>query len=685
VPVVSVWELATGLVLGVGVLIPLLVYGPFDIEDVGLGVFSSQVHYKALSGGHWPFWLNDLGFGSPMPIGQRLDAHPVFAFGSLISLRVALTAVWVTHVAVMVLYFLRIAAVSGLGPPLRLILLACYLSSVPFVFYFYTTDWVSVATGWTLLPALVFEVHRLVLGDAVTDFWRAALRLALLGSLWILNTHPGYLAPLAVTLAIYALALGSTQRRAYQCLLVASALCAAASAERIYFTLTEASLFPPSLQRLTQPGFRLMEYLTAALVPLVPTSHDLRQPFIGAVLGLAAVIGIVRPSTLRDPHRRACAVAFVAALLFSLTPVGMAGPMGAFSGFWLFRDPMLFFGVLTGGSLLQAGLGSRRVQWTVATLALLGVQLAQQGVAIWPGLDDFWRLRGSLGFYQHQRHPIGLARILVDRATAFGPRLYVSEEAWTRLRGGTSAAGIHNITDLVFLGLNPINGWFKNVSMDRLYPSPYLMHGYIRSQREVLTDRSALDVLGVNLVLTTEGERAGLPPLVETDRFHADSRPEYSGRSHDFVVLGNPDAWPPAVLLPPSARDLALPLRPGCSHAGALCRDYAPLATSRLPDRVSLEKSDGRYVARFESSEDERILLLTVFYRPEWRAASSAGPLAVTPVADAFISVAVPPGVDTVSVAFRPRARIVLAWVSGLTLTALVGALAVMSVRRHRT
>jgi hypothetical protein len=91
-----------------------------------------------------------------------LDFHSVFAVASLRSLWAALSALWMVHVAVMVVYFLRLLVASGIRPPLRTIVLACYVFSMPSAFLFYQTDWVSVIVGWTLFPALVFYVHRAV-------------------------------------------------------------------------------------------------------------------------------------------------------------------------------------------------------------------------------------------------------------------------------------------------------------------------------------------------------------------------------------------------------------------------------------------------------------------------------------------------------------------------------------------
>src|ERR1041385_6826855 len=59
-------EVVIGMVLGVLFLLPLLVYGPGEDEEGALGIFSSQVHYAALLHGKWLFWLNNLGFGTPL-------------------------------------------------------------------------------------------------------------------------------------------------------------------------------------------------------------------------------------------------------------------------------------------------------------------------------------------------------------------------------------------------------------------------------------------------------------------------------------------------------------------------------------------------------------------------------------------------------------------------------------------
>jgi hypothetical protein len=137
------------------------------------------------------------------------------------------------------------------------------------------------------------------------------------------------------------------------------------------------------------------------------------------------------------------------------------------------------------------------------------------------------------------------------------------------------------------------------------------------------------------------------------------------------------------VLLPAEAALARLPPRPGCPHQGALCRDFTALALQRLPAKVALNESDGAYGARFPPAAEERLLFVSAAWRPEWEARSDAGWLQVTPVAEAFLGVRIPPGVDHVEVRFEPRMRVLLTWVSGITLLALTTVVAVSLWRRR--
>jgi hypothetical protein len=344
------------------------------------------------------------------------------------------------------------------------------------------------------------------------------------------------------------------------------------------------------------------------------------------------------------------------------------------SGSWLFRDPLVFFGLLAAAAVARAGLQASRVNVRLIVVALLGLQCLQQTSVVSQVFRGYWGDHTRLEFYRHQGHPTGVGKQMVEAANRYGRRLYLSARAQTYSRGYLSHVGVHAVTDYALLGLNPVTAWFKNVSMDRIHPSSGLMHGYIRGQQAVIENATLLDVLGINLVVTTTEE--GLAPggLIRVEQ----------RRVSDVLgleIFANPDAWPEAVLLSPDARDAALPVVEGCGHTGALCRDYTALARARLPQDVSLREVNDGYQLHVPPSDAPRLLFISAFYRPEWEATAADQVLTVDPIADAFIGVTVPPGVRDVQLAFRPRIRMALTWLSGVSLVVLLAALGTLTWR----
>jgi hypothetical protein len=671
-------ETIAGSALGLLILLPSLVYGPYDGEIVQATIMPSQVFYRALFHGEWLYWLNNLGFGTPMPLGDPLMFHPVFApLAAFASLRVAFTAVWIAHVIVMVVYFLRLAAVSGVeSPAFRVVLLACYIGSAPFASHFLATDSLHLAISWSLYPVLLFYLRSAILGDADDRFWMTTLRLGLLFGFWAINAHTGYIIVLALALAIYVIVAAPLRGRVYMCLGIGAFLCIAISASRIYTLVRELILFPPGGVQRFAPD--VSAYGAALLAPIVPLAdRGLRDPFLGLGLGVALVIAAWGASRLGDRHLRGCVAAAAAAAVLTVTPPEVTNRILPAIGNWMFRDPVTLFGLLAGGRVLQRSLRDPRRLLRQAAIALIVIQVVQQGAAIvWPNMTQVVANRGRLLFYRYQGEPHGLGREIVEQARQFGPRIYLSQEVDSAMRGSLSADGLHYSFDLVLLGLNPVNGWFKNVSMAPFYPPYLLMESFISGDHNVVENAALLDVLGINLVLSTERESGTPAGLVVS------GRPRVREEAlHDLVVLGNPDAWPQAVLMDTSARAVTLPVRANCSHQAALCREFEPLARLRLAGDVRLVTANGRYDIRVPPADRERLLFISATYRPEWKATSATGDLPVSPVAGAFLGVSVPANVTDMTLAYVPRAQMALTWFSNVAFFG-IGA-AVLVVRRR--
>jgi len=638
-------------------LAPLLASGPWDHEEVQFGILPNQLHYRALFEGRWLFWFNDLGFGTPMPIGHRFDFNPIFgpllAFGSL---RLALSVAWLVEMMLMTVFFLRLARLSGAKLPLSLTLLCCYVFSTVSVSYFYQTDWVTSQLSWSLIPAMLYYLQLAIQDARPGRFWLHVSRVALLFGFAVINANPGYVLPVLVTLMVYAVFLAGTRRWAYGRLLTAGLLCGAICLERVYYVATEALRFPPSLI-LPRPILTWVAYVTGALAPFTNYSSDMRLAFVGLPVLAVVVASTIQFRQLVQRHDRALLIAALAAFALGLMPREVSRWVSP-SGGWLFKDPLVILALLASIPWLQRQLDHPRRWRQRLALVLVIAQVGQQAATIWPGVHDFYLARGRLDFYRHLGTPFGLGADIIAAAETNGRRIYLSPQLDSWTRGQLSSIGLYSSSDLALLGLNPVNGWFKGVSMDHISPSAMLMHGFISGSLDTMSNETLLDVLGVNLVLLadTEPSPPGLVPvpLAATQRLNAERR--------HIKLLANPDAWPKAVLLTADATSVPTPLREGCGHQGALCRNYDALATRRLPSPVNLTTDGaGHYSMHFVSSDEPRVLFASINSRPEWVAVGDGSRrLTVRAIGGAFVAIEVPPGVGDVRLDFVPRIHMVL-------------------------
>jgi hypothetical protein len=362
------------------------------------------------------FWLNDLGFGAPMPLGDPLMFHPVF--GPLVaftSLRVTLSAVWLVHVVAMVVYFLRLAAAMGIRQPWLRAATRGLLRHVSAVaLYFYDSDWIQMAITWTLYRSSCFICAR--------RYWARRASISgerRCGSDYCSAFDPTHTldTPLLIpVLAVYVIVAAPLDRRVYlperrrgalpRSRRFASSLCCGGTA------------FPASASAV-RSGTAIHSYGSAFLAPLVQFGG--RSPFIGFGVGAAALGSVAWLPRIRDSHVRGCVAAFVASVAFNVTSGDLWNRILPAVGPWLFRDPMVFFGLLAGGSVLQTMLRTPRPAFRYGAVMLLLLQILQQAYVLpWP---TPWSVRrGNLMFYRYQGHPFGLGRVLVDEAKR-GPRV----------------------------------------------------------------------------------------------------------------------------------------------------------------------------------------------------------------------------------------------------------------------
>ncbi len=692
-PIGADWVI--GFVVAVLFLLPLLWVGPADQEEYQHVIFSSLIHFKNLLRGAYLFWYDGLGLGTPLHLGGgSMNHHPLFLLSPVISLRLVLTLLWTVHLTIAGVYVLRLCADLAIARPIALVVLFSYVLSAATLNYAYTDDWPAVFLTWTMLPVLVLYLQRFLTREDASPVV-AALRLALLFAFTILNGNPGHQMVVYIVLAVFVLFHAYDRPRLLAWLAFIGIVVATMVSERLYYLATEAVAFPAHLERNVRGGYDLLSYLTVALRPLtsnvvsalagsatlaelmqtlVAENRAVRLPFVGAVFLVAAtttaawLVLAMRMRTDGQRAKTAVALCFVVSVVLSV--FGESIFRNSLGVIWFFRDPMILFALLAAGIGLSVAwrLGGRV---RVAVIVLVVGHCIQMVSFAAPVVIN--AMRGdSMAFFRGVETPGAFAVWLTDAAASHGARLYLSPAAEALFRRQLAPEGLYALTDLSRLGLAPVNGWFKGVSMDPLYPSTDLMQGRIRGELDVIDNGPLLDVLGVGLVLVLEDDLSKIRTAGTLRQIGSFDTRTLVGNKR-FVLLANPDHWNRASVLAPSAAKFVPAKRHTCSHDRFLCADLADLAAAHLDDTVTIAGRHGDLTLTLAPATAPRLVVVSQLYRVEWRAEADGRRLVTRAVAGALLGIDVPAGVAAIDLGYRPAVRGILLLVSWLAIGLCLG------------
>ena len=680
-------------------LLPMAISGPQDQEEWQLGVWSTLQYAEHLWHLSEPTWYDAMGLGTPMPIGHRLDLALSFLFYPHLPLRWVFTFYYAFYLGVALIYVLRLSKEYHLGESVRMVVALTFMLSAPTVQFIYSDDWLSLFHDWCLFPVIYYYIRRLWGSKEIGQTIRLMLILGLVGGVWALNGHSGHMAVLASILAVYVAMISWKRPMFLLPLFGAGVIAALIGGEHLYYLVSEATRFPANFARTNvQGGISAAEFVRTLLRPadgilsLVATdfglgggagslgsiwktylrSSGMRVPFMGTVFLIVALIwsfrmiGLQRWKGDKLPDGRAVAMVVVFSLIMSF--MKPAWLLNIPSGTWLYRDGLVMFGLIAAGCWFTR----RRDSWpswlSGWTKLLLIVQVLQLVVVSYPAVHRVIFADGrGMHFYENLGRSEKLPGWINSHAGGEGTRVLTSSAF---MRTGFVGDGLYGITDLTFLGLEPLNGWFKSVSMDRLYPSRCLSHGYIDGDFGLLNNKDMLDVLGVGLVVTLANEPVKNMPLV------AKRLSNLNGKAQEVHLYKNDSAWPKAFMMDPAI--LKAPESRVCGSAGMLGRDFGLWKKYRLEDEIELSGHDGEYLMTFPASSQPRLLVTSKLYRSEWSASSDGTPLKVEPVWDAIVGVRIPPGAHAVKLQFRPIIRNFLWYVSVATLLTIVFLLLLM-------
>jgi len=647
-----------------------LIGATHDEEEFRNTLLTSVLHARALADGVLPYWTSALGFGMPHPMSPSLLLHPFMPLFA-----------WVDPGTVTRLMFVLHAAIGAFGCWLLLrhcggrswtsaIAGVTWLLATPSLNYVLTDFWMAEFVAWSLAPWLLLCGLQLLDAPPPGQPWLVAAGFGLVAGLIGANGHSGHMPVFFVALAATFATDWRRARRVWPALALASGIAIAIAAPALVQLATEVGRFPDARTRSTSETLiRGRELVDLVLRPLtVPPAAMLttvldrgaRVPFFGGPMLLLAfgyIAGIAG-----GPRRWPLVTGFVTAFLLMLLPG--SDRVSLLSGTYLFRDPMVLYGLVIGGLAWQDVARQR----PAAGALLAAVQLSVLTVAAWPFVQQAY---AGKPYWDAALHTSATTRALQEWVPRLPGRWYVAPELDDRIRNRALFDDGLFTNVGVYKDLPIVNGLFKGVSTDPIYPSQYLPYGRINGDPATVASAATLDVMGIGAVLATVDEPVS-PALEEVARV-----PYARG---EMRLLRNPGVWPGAGFIDEAAA-VAVSRLTGCNMPGVLCLDFSSLLTSSpgLDLRVVRRHGDIR-IELPAPTVRPRWLLVSEMFRPGWRATAGDAALPVAPLVGGLIGVQVPPGVGGIELRFRPPLRIAATWLSYAAVLAAVSALVARGV-----
>jgi hypothetical protein len=554
-----------------------------------------------------------------------------------------------------------------------------WLLATPALNYSHTDLWLGHFLGWSLYPWLLLCTRRILDHELTSQPWRGALQLGLVAGLLGVNGHLGQVPVLVLPMAVMCAAEPRATTRRLIPLIVAAAVGAAIASPVVVRLVKELPLFPDIPRESVEAAIDGRTAADLVLRPLLDVGPDglgigergLLIPFFGGpmfLLAAAYVVGAGRSSGFfRQPeagrlkpwrYHQGLVAAFVASTILLFDPAILDQDFS--SGGFLFRDPMTLFGIVLGSLAFEA-LARRSA---TAAAAVGAVQMLTLSVCAWPFAWAAWESSGA--------ERAALARTattegLREWANRIPGRWYLAPQLDALVREGRlQDAGLWRET-WIYRGLPVVNGSFKGVSTDVLYPSGSLPIGRIVGDAATVQNAATLAGLGIGAVLATGGEPVA-PELVEVAR--------YDAADETMRLLRHPSAWPGGAFVMAATLATPLPELPDCRFPGLFCRDFSPVIDAGVDSGVSITRRHGTVEARFAPRNQSRVLVVSEMFRPEWTARTGRTALPVAPAWGGMIAVTVPPGADAVELRYRPAMIMALTALSALVIAAAVVTLA---------
>ncbi len=689
-------------------------------EELNYSLYPLVLWSRQILSGGVPMWFPDAGLGIPWPIPHTMSHTPFSVFFSVLPVYKALAALLAVHIVFQAYFTVRVARYLGLSSLTTAAVLFSVLLAAP-IEYLVPSDAAAVYLSWTLLPAALYAILRLL---DPAPFLQSLGYAALLGAVvgyGILNGHAGVFSTHILGLALVAALQPQRLLYRWHFFLLAIVLALCIGSEKLYLLFRELPYFGETVRlqyTLGQPvGSVLWNIFLKPLVfpldggylrALVERNAVSRTLTFGSPLcAILLLFGAVRfikdgGAGANRPLERALWVALSACFVVQFVPTSFLPVF--ISASWTFRDPAILIGLLLAGCVCDRWLRNETRRAKVYALLSAHLMLLMVSAAVYT-YGSNWRnpvvgastaLYDALGtpgeefpLYKMIRENLACAGEASRCAELTRRVVYDGRAANAAHYGKQAETGLH-LNALPLHELQEVSYLTKGLSLDAIHPSQSKPYGMITTLRFagytyrprafdwVRESPSLLDLLGIRIIVGMDD------PIYESRGFERLGvlKPEGTSPDDVLVIYKNPRAFPQAFFVPLESL-LKVRRSEGCPDRAAFltCLDVSAIVRNLDPwrDPVHVEHRANGLTLSFAPSGERRQVLITSMFRPEWRV--GGGELSSF---HGLLRVTVPAGAESATLDYFPI-RLILARTVSLTslVVSILGLLAVFGLR-HR-
>jgi len=280
-----------------------------------------------------------------------------------------------------------------------------------------------------------------------------------------------------------------------------------------YNLFKELVKFPKDIIRYNQDGYDFKDYLVILLNPFITdfnlSNFTYSREFPDAITrmpgyGIGILLGIICSFILiiKNQSKNYYYINYVFISAIFLSFINNNKYTILFSGIWYFRDIVNITSFILIYILLISNFLNKFFKYSIVICLLI--------------YSSAYYLRNTQNIIKNYKpnfinkeinNPIlieNLNKIKEDKETF--NRIYLSPNIYSLMRNKLNIYGIYSVTDLIDYNLMPINGWFKNYSLDNFYKSEVLMHGIILPDYNLINNEIFLSTFKIRYLFYEKNE-----------------------------------------------------------------------------------------------------------------------------------------------------------------------------------